>query len=444
MDADLPFGIRWALTAQSSPGGPVSTGAPARPGLWATLRSQVVAAAVATQWLVLGLGTALLALLTVVVLLLVAALCLIAVGLALVGPALRVVRWVADLERRRLTAMGHPTASPYGPVPTGWAEILRFVRADVSTRRDLGWLVLHATVGLVLGLLPLELLSSAVQEISTPLWWQLAPGQATLAGGFVTVDTWAGARWAVVTGIVWALLWLLLSPLLARGQAAPGLRLLAPHPGQDLPALVARLSATRAAALDAHAVELRRIERALHDGTQNRLVAVTVLAAAARRALTRDPASAEPILERVQDSAELALAELRSVVRSILPPVLEADGLPGALAALVAQCAVPTRLEVSVPVRLPVSVEAVAYYAVAEALTNVTRHSAAQGALVSVQQRGDQLWIEVTDDGSGGAAVGQGSGLSGIRDRVEAHDGTLEVRSPIGGPTLVQVVLPCG
>lgn len=422
----------------------MSTGAPARPLRLDSARSRVLAATVATKWLVLGVGTAVLALLTVVVLLLVAALCLITIGLLLIGPTLRLVRWVADLERRRLTAMGHPTASPYGPLPSRWTEVLRFVRADASTRRDLGWLLIHGTVGLVLGLVPLELLSNAVQELSTPLWWQLAPGQATLAGGFVTVDTWAGARWAVVTGIVWALLWSQLSPLLARGQVAPGLRLLTPHPGQDLPALVARLSATRAAALDAHAVELRRIERALHDGTQNRLVAVTVLAGAARQALARDPASVEPILERVQDGAELALAELRSVVRSILPPVLEADGLPGALAALAAQSAVPTRCEVAVPVRLPVSIEAVAYYTVSEALTNVSRHSAAQGALVNVHQRGDRLWIEVTDDGSGGAAIGQGSGLSGIRDRVEAHDGTLKVRSPIGGPTMVQVVLPCG
>ncbi|WP_202863080.1 sensor histidine kinase [Ornithinimicrobium murale] len=422
----------------------MSTGALPRPGLLAILRSWVVAAAVATQWLVLGLGTALLALLTVVVLLLVAALCLIGLGLLLVGPALRLLRWVADLERRRLTAMGHATVSPYGPLPRGWGQVLRDVRSEVSTRRDLGWLLLHATVGLLLGLLPLEMLSNALQELSTPLWWQLAPGQATVLGGFVAVDTWGAARWGVVTGIVWALLWLLLTPQLARGQAAPGRRLLVPHPDQDLTALVARLGATRAAALDAHAVELRRIERALHDGTQNRLVAVTVLAGAARQALARDPASAEPLLERVQDGAELALAELRSVVRSILPPALEADGLPGALAALAAQCAVPTRVDVTVPTRLPVSIEAVAYYAVAEALTNVTRHSTARDAIVTVQQRGDHLWVEVADDGVGGATVGQGSGLTGIRDRVEAHDGTLEVHSPAGGPTLLRVVLPCG
>lgn len=416
-----------------------------RPSAPEALRSALLRAAESTKWLLLGLGTGLLALLTVVVLIAAAALTLVIIGLFLLRPALGLARWVADLERRRLTALGRPVVSPYGPLPTGWAQVWRHARSDHSVRRDLVWLPIHATWGVVLGALPLELLSNAVQETTTPLWWQLVPsGSATLAGGFVDIDSWTGARWALVTGVVWALLWLLLPPHLARWQATPGDRLLAPHPAQDLSAQVARLSASRAAALDAHAVELRRIERALHDGTQNRLVAVTVLAGAARQALARDPASAEPILARVQDGAELALAELRSVVRSILPPVLESDGLSGALSALAAQSAVQTRVDVQVPHRLPVSIEAVAYYTVAEALTNVARHSGAGEAEVSVQQRGDRLWVEVTDDGAGGAAVGHGSGLAGIRGRVEAHDGTFAVRSPAGGPTVVEAVLPCG
>lgn len=424
----------------------MSTGAlPQRPGAPGAAHSGLRRAAVSTAWLLLGVGTGVLALLTVVVLVLVAALTLVAVGLFLLRPALELARWVADLERRRLTAMGRAVVSPAGPLPTQWLEVWRHARTDHGVRRDLAWLPIHATWGLALGVLPLELLSNAVQEFTTPLWWQVAPaGSATLAGGFIPVDSWTGARWALVTGVVWGVLWLLLARHLARWQAAPGVRLLAPHPDQDLSALVARLSASRAAALDAHVVELRRIERALHDGTQNRLVAVTVLAGAARQALARDPASAEPILARVQDGAELALAELRSVVRSILPPVLEADGLFGAVSALAAQSAVRTRVDVQVPSRLPMSIEAAAYYTVAEALTNVARHSGARGAQVSVQQRGDRLWVEVTDDGTGGAVVGHGSGLSGIRDRVEAHDGRFAVRSPAGGPTVVEAVLPCG
>lgn len=416
-----------------------------RPNAPEALRSALLRAAESTKWLLLGLGTGLLALLTVVVLVTVAALTLVIIGLFLLRPALDLVRWVAGLERRRLTAMGRPVVSPYGQLPTEWTQVWRHARSDHTIRRDLVWLPIHATWGVVLGALPLELLSNAVQETTTPLWWQLVPtGSATLAGGFLDVDSWPGARWALVTGIVWGLLWLLVSPHLTRWQATPGERLLVPHPAQDLSAQVARLSASRAAALDAHAIELRRIERALHDGTQNRLVAVTVLAGAARQALDRDPASAEPLLARVQDGAELALAELRSVVRSILPPILESDGLSGALSALAAQSAVPTRVDVQVPSRLPVSVEAVAYYTVAEALTNVARHSGAQAAQLSVQQRDDRLRVTVTDDGAGGAVAGQGSGLSGIRDRVEAHDGTFALRSPAGGPTVVEVVVPCG
>lgn len=424
----------------------MSTDAPARPPApRRRFRRDLLAALVATKWLALGAGTAVLAVITLALLLAVAMLTMVGVGLLLAAPVLRLARRVADLERRRLTAMGGAVESPYGPVPTGWRDVWRHVRSDVSTRRDLGWLAVHATLGLALGLLPLELVSNAIQELSTPLWWSLAPpGSATLAGGVLPVETWADARWAVVTGLLWAVLWFGLSPHLSRWQAVPGRRLLPPHPDVDLSARVAQLTASRAAALDAHAVELRRIERALHDGTQNRLVAVTVLAGAARQALARDPASVGPVLDRVQEGAELALAELRSVVRSILPPVLESDGLPGALAALAAQCAVQTRVDVRVPARCPIAIEAVAYYTVAEALTNVTRHSGAEQATVRVAQQGERLHITISDDGSGGATLTTGSGLAGIRDRVEAHEGTMLVDSPAGGPTVLEVVLPCG
>ncbi|MEE2061154.1 sensor histidine kinase [Rhodococcus artemisiae] len=405
----------------------------------------VTKAAVATKWLVLGAGTAALALLGVIALILVAALCLVGVGVLLLAPVLSGVRWIADLERRRLAAIGTAVPSPYGRVPTEWREAWRFLRSDPGPRRDIAWMCIHATFGLVVGLLPLELLSNAVEELSLPLWWSSVPsGGATILGGFVTVDSGAGARWAIVTGLCWAILWFALPPLLLRAQVAPGIRLLVPHPDVDLSERVAELTATRAAALDAHAVELRRIERALHDGAQNRLVTVAVLTGAARQALARDPSTADPLLERAQQSVEAALSELRSVVRSILPPVLESDGLSGALSALAAQCPVETRVDARVMSRCPVAIEAIAYYTVAEALTNVTRHSGAQRAEVRVRQRGDELVIEVEDNGSGGAAVGHGSGLAGIRGRVEAHDGTLQVHSPAGGPTIVEVVIPCG
>jgi signal transduction histidine kinase len=414
-----------------------------------TLRENAVAAvkkaAVATKWLVLGAGTAILALVGVIASALVAAFCLVGIGVFLLAPMLSAVRWIADLERRRLTAIGSPVPQPYSRNPTEWREAWQFLRSDPAPRRDIAWLCIHATFGLVVGLLPLELLSNAVEELTAPLWWHLAPpGGATMLGGLLPIDSSADARWAIVTGICWAILWFVLPPSLLRAQVAPGNRWLPPHPDVDLSARVTELTATRAAALDAHAVELRRIERALHDGAQNRLVTVAVLTGAARQALARDPATADPLLERVQQSAELALAELRSVVRSILPPVLESEGLPGALSALAAQCPVETRVDAHVSPRCPVAVEAVAYYTVAEALTNVTRHSGAQRADVQVQRQDNTLVVEVTDDGSGGAVVGLGSGLAGIRGRVEAHDGTLQVDSPAGGPTTVTAVIPCG
>jgi signal transduction histidine kinase len=245
-------------------------------------------------------------------------------------------------------------------------------------------------------------------------------------------------------GLVWLVTAVAAGPALARIQAASGRRLLSPPPGVDLSLRVAELTATRAAALDAHALELRRIERALHDGTQNRLVAVNVLLGAARRALQRDPARADEILGQAQDAGEQALRELRTVVRGILPPVLDDRGLAGALAGLAAGCAVPCRLDVQVPVRCAASVEATAYFTVAEALTNVVKHSGAAGVLVTVRRDRDRLWVTVEDDGRGGADPERGSGLVGIRRRVEAYDGRLTLTSPPGGPTRMRVELPCG
>jgi signal transduction histidine kinase len=261
---------------------------------------------------------------------------------------------------------------------------------------------------------------------------------------FWSVDGPLDALAVSVLGLGWAALIVVLTGPLARLQAWPGRRLLSPAADADLSLRVAQLSATRAAALDAHATELRRIERSLHDGTQNRLVAVSVLLGAARRSLARDPATADAALGRAQEAVEQALAELRAVARSILPPVLADRGLAGAVAGLAASCGVPCRVDMDVPGRCAASVEATAYFVVAEALTNVSRHSAAAEVAVTVRRDGDRLVLRVHDDGRGGADESGGSGLAGIRRRVEAHDGLLTVRSPHGGPTTIQVELPCG
>ncbi|MGC4806757.1 sensor histidine kinase [Micromonospora sp. DT233] len=390
--------------------------------------------------LVSGLGTAVLALVTLVVLLATAATCLIGVGLSAVPYALRALRMVTDRERERLSRIG-PEIPGGQPPPAG----LRAAAGDPAVRRELRWLFRHATLGLVLGMIGLVLPINVLRDGTFPLWWRLLPaGDATASIGFPVVHDTVGALGVSLLGVGWLLLVLYATPFFARLQERPGRRLLTPDPGSDLVLRVAQLTATRAAALDAHAAELRRIERALHDGTQNRIVGVTVLLGAARRAVTRDPAHADAILERAQSAAEEALAELRAVVRSILPPVLTDRSLPDALASLATTCPVPVRVDAELPVRCAASVEATAYFVVAEALTNIARHSGARQATVRLRRDGDRLHVAVTDDGRGGAGDRPGSGLLGIRRRAEAHDGTLTLTSPPGGPTTVEVNLPCG
>ncbi|MEU2349775.1 sensor domain-containing protein [Modestobacter sp. NPDC049651] len=387
-----------------------------------------------------GLGTAALALLVLLWTAVAGLLCAVGVGLALLPGALQSVRWTADRERTRLGRWGEPVVVS-GPLPAG----LRAALADPALRAELRWLPAHATAGLVLGLLGVVLPIYAVQYLTYPLWWQALPeGDASPSPGLWAVDGWTDAIAVMLLGLGWAVITLGATPVLARWQGRLGRRLLAPPPGTDLTLRVAELTATRAAALDAHVTELRRIERALHDGTQNRLVAVSVLLGAARRTLERDPAAADEVLERAQSAAEQALAELRAVARGILPPALADRGLAGALAGLAAGSPVPCRVDVVAPVRCAASVEATAWFVVAEALTNVARHSGATAASVTVRQAGGRLTVEVADDGHGGADETAGSGISGIRRRVAAHDGDLTLTSPPGGPTTLRVELPCG
>lgn len=432
-----PAEVGGPATADDDP----PTARPVRPSLGARLRRRTVRAVDALEQLVGGLGTAVLAVVTLLWLLVVAVTSVIGLGLVLLPGALAAVRAVADRERARLARLGHAVVGP-PPVPAGRRAAL----ADPSVRRELAWVAWHGTGGLLLGLVGIALPLAAVQDVTFPLWWRLIPeGEATSGSlGFWLITDTAGSLRVALVGVAWVTLTLVVAPHAARAQAAVGRRLLGPPPGTDLALRVAELTVTRAAALDAHVAELRRIERSLHDGTQNRVVAVTVLLGAARRALDRDPAAAAEVLEKAQVAAESALAELRAVARGILPPVLDDRSLADALTGLAATSAVPCRLDVELTVACPRSIEATAYFAVAEALTNVARHSGASSAGVTVRHDDGVLRVAVVDDGRGGAAEDGGSGLAGIRRRVEAHDGALSVTSPAGGPTRVEVTLPCG
>lgn len=403
------------------------------------LRQRVREAVDAIEHLVGGFGTAVLALLTALWAAAVLLFSLAGVGLLLAPVTLRIVRAVADRERARLSRWGPEIIGPE-PLPDRLRDALR----DPAVHRDLAWLAVHATFGFGLGVLGLTLPVYAVEDITWPLWYRLMPAD----GGPGIIGWRMDSIWAALAvsllGFGFLALHFGFGALLARLQAWPGRRLLPPPADVDLSLRVAHLTATRAAALDAHALELRRIERSLHDGTQNRLVAVNVLLGAARRAVARDPATADEVLGRAQDAVEQALAELRTVVRGILPPVLDDRGLAGALAGLAAGCGVPCEVSVEVPGRCAASVEATAYFVVAEALTNVAKHSGATGVTVDVSRTGDTLLLRVVDDGKGGAGESGGSGLAGIRRRIEAHDGQFTLTSPPGGPTTMLVEMPCG
>jgi signal transduction histidine kinase len=406
----------------------------------ATVGARARAVFDALDHLVGGLGTAVLAVAVLLWLLVVAALSVVGVGVFLAPSALRGLRVVADRERARLSRWGKEVLPPE-PVPTRLPAALR----DPAVRRELVWVACHPALGFLLGVFALLLALDVVHDVSFPAWWTLVPSQVDSPAVTVfSVHDWLGALAVFLLGVAATIVSTVLLPAMARLQAWPGFGLLSPAQGTDLALRVVQLTATRAAALDAHAAELRRIERSLHDGTQNRIVAVNVLLGAARRALARNPAEVSAILDRAQDAAETALAELRGVVRSILPPVLTDRSLSDALTALAADCPVSCRIEADLPHRCAASVEATAYFVVAETLTNIAKHSGALSATVGLSLVSDRLCVEVTDDGDGGAAEHGGSGLSGIRRRVEAHDGSFILTSPVGGPTILTVSLPCG
>ena len=207
---------------------------------------------------------------------------------------------------------------------------------------------------------------------------------------------------------------------------------------------VTTLEESRRAVLDVEATELRRIERDLHDGAQQRLVGLTIDLSLAAERIEADPAGARELVEGARDQARLALAEIRDLVRGIAPAILLDRGLVPAISALAARAPVPTSVVSTLPegIRLPDAVERAAYFVVAECLANVAKHGAATRCEVRVLAEERGLVVETWDDGAGGARVVPGGGLAGLAGRVEALDGTLTVNSPEGGPTLVRAEIP--
>ena len=212
----------------------------------------------------------------------------------------------------------------------------------------------------------------------------------------------------------------------------------------ELRARLAELQASRARLVEATETERRRIERDLHDGTQQRLVSIAMTLGLAESKLAADRPAVEPVLREARDALTVALAELRELTQGIRPAILVERGLAAALDDLSRRAALPVRLEIAISGRLREQIEGAAYFVASEALANAAKHSHASEVRLSASHKDGVLALEVADDGIGGAAAGGGSGLRGLADRVEALGGRLTVSSPPGRGTVLRAEIPCG
>ncbi|MCO5971601.1 sensor histidine kinase [Actinoallomurus soli] len=355
--------------------------------------------------------------------------------------------------RRRLayTWFGVEIKEPYKPRPRfrrglrGVFQRYRWAVADPATWRDVLWLFVDATVGAVLGLVAFAV------PMYGPYGWVLAAGvwkPIFESGGgdwytFIHVVDQNSADNAALLGVVYTLIGLWLAPRLLRASSLLTRGLLAPTRERELELRVAHLTESRSDALDTQAAELRRIERDLHDGAQARLVAMGMSLGAIEHLMDRDPEKARRLLAEARESSSKALTELRDLVRGIHPPVLAERGLGDAVRALAMASPLNTEVSVELPGRLEAPVESAAYFAVSEVLTNAAKHSGARRVWIDIRYEDDRLRLVITDDGHGGADASGGTGLLGIERRLGTFDGVLALSSPVGGPTMVTMELPC-
>jgi signal transduction histidine kinase len=327
------------------------------------------------------------------------------VGAVFLAIAIPTTRWLANGHRRMAAdVLGRNLPAPYvalegRPIPNR----LRVVATDPMTWRDLGWMLVAITFGIVISLV------TVVLALGVVTWW----------------------IWYYAVG-----------PLM-RLRAGADQWLLSPGVTERLEQRVEQLTETRAAAVDHSAAELRRLERDLHDGAQARLVALSLSLGMAEEMFERDPDGARRLVTDARETSDTALAELRSVVRGIHPPVLADRGLVGAAQALALDMAVPVRVEASLAGRPTAPVESAVYFAVAECLANLGKHADARNGWIRMAHADGVLRVEVGDDGHGGADPGGGTGMTGVMRRLRAFDGTMMVSSPVGGPTIVTLEVPC-
>jgi signal transduction histidine kinase len=363
-------------------------------------------------------------------------------GLIILAGTLLVARGFGELERRHLAeVLGSPVAHPRYKYANPGMNAYR--RAINPVTNGQSWLdLLHGIV-----VFPFAIATFVV----TVVWWLIAiagllfplygwiidriPGNRDLPDLLGFPDNLLVSTLFHFAGGVFFALTL---PFIVRGAA-----LLRAGVGSALLTSMAEMQGRLNAAVSAEAASLRKIERDIHDGPQQRLVRLAMELTRAKRQLVRDPEAAQSTLDQAIQQTRETLDELRTLSRGIAPPVLTDRGLAPALAALSERSTVPIELDLRTEERYPPAVENAVYFAAAESLANIAKHSEATIATITLQRVDGKLTMTIGDDGVGGAHVAKGHGLAGLADRMHSVNGELAVHSPAGGPTVIGVEVPC-
>ncbi|WIM92472.1 sensor domain-containing protein [Actinoplanes oblitus] len=365
-------------------------------------------------------------------------LAVVLVGLPLLAALALIGLPAAALERRLHPLIDHRPL-PHGhrvPPRPGLAPWLRTRYTESATWRELGFVALLMTV-----LWPLDLLAVTLAVtvpaalLATPLMFD---GEQVNVLKAYPVTSWPEAILAAAAGLLALVATGYGLVVLAAARGALARLVLTPG---DEHRQVVELTRSRVRLVDAFEAERTRIERDLHDGAQQRLVALAMMLGLARLDVPPGPLGDQ--LARAHDEAERVLVELRELIRGIQPPVLTDFGLEAAVTDLAERCTVPVEVDFPVAHRFARAVESTAYFVVAEALTNLAKHSGADRGAITGRYTGQALTVEISDDGCGGAALSAGTGLLGLADRVSVAGGRLSLASPPGGPTRVIMEIPC-
>jgi signal transduction histidine kinase len=359
------------------------------------------------------------------------------VGIPLLVATGFVARALATFERARMRLfldleIAHRPGRPHG---------FKALLTDRPTWRAIAYPIVAFPLAIATFVTAVVAFGGSLALMSMPAWLDHVPSRhANL--WFTTVSSHRVAWWVALGGVVIGIVGIGLLIALTTVEGALAKAMLGVS-AAELAKRVDELEGSRAAVVDAADAERRRIERDLHDGAQQRLVSLAMNLGRARARYEDDPEAARLLLDEAHADAKHALVELRDLARGLHPAVLTDRGLDAALSGLAGRSPVPVTLDVAVEPRCSPTIEAIAYFVISEALANIAKHSGASRADIVARRAAGRLHLSIADDGVGGAVAHHGSGLAGLADRVGGVDGTLYIDSPIGGPTVLRVDLPC-